>query len=259
MKRSQRLLEIAKTIWEQNSPKYVPTSQQTDDYTFGLSRRLAYFFQPGDFYYYIFDVSKAQFEYVSTGIEQVLGYKQEEANLEFFFDKIHPEDLLLYINYEHELGRFLAGLAPEKKYQYKVRMDFRIRKKDGNYARILHQAMMLELGEDGNLLRSIGVHTDVSYLKMDGKPSLSFIGLDGEPSYVDVQVGEELIPLKEILSKREKEVLVHIMNGMQNREIAELLEISKGTVDKHRKNMLEKTGCKNSGELISRAIRNGWL
>ena len=257
--KSQRPLEIARKIWEQNAPKYVSDSQEKYNYALELSNRLAHFFQPGEFYFYVFDVSKAQFEHVSAGIEKVLGYKQEEVTLEFFFDKLHPEDQLVFINYEHELGKFLARLTPEKKLKYKVRMDFRVRKCDGSYARILHQVMVLELGEDGNLLRSFGVHTDISHLKMEGKPSLSFIGFDGEPSFVNVQVGEELIPLKEMLSKREKEVLIQIMNGLQNREIADLLEISKATVDKHRKNMLEKTGSKNSGELISRAIKNGWI
>ena len=254
----QHTLQIARGIWERCSPENA-VAQERNELPIELSSRLLYFFQPGDYYWYIFNVSKAAFEYVSVGIEKVLGYKQEEATLEFFFNKIHPEDLPVYVNYENEVGRFLLSMPVEKRFQYKARMDFRIRKKDGSYSRILHQAMLIELGQDGKFMRSIGAHMDISYLKMEGTPSLSFIGFDGEPSYVNVQVGEELIPLKEVLSKREKEILVHIMNGLQNREIAELLEISKGTVDKHRKNMLGKTGSKNSGELISKAIRNGGI
>ena len=254
-----RPLDLAKTIWEENSPKHVPNQEEKTKIALELSHRLAHFIQPGEFYYYIFDVSKAEFDHVSAGVEKVLGYKQKEVTLEFFFEKFHPEDQLIYINYEHALGKFLQGLPAEKRLKYKVRMDFRIRKKDGSYARILHQAMVLELGEDGKLLRSLGLHTDISDLKIEGKPKLSFIGFDGEPSYVNVQVEEELIPLKELLSNREKEILVHIMNGMPTKEIATHLLISKDTVDSHRKNMLEKTGSKNSGELISKAIRNGWI
>ncbi len=258
MMNNQHTLEIARGIWERCSPKDVD-DEGRKELSVELASRLLYFFQPGDYYYYIFDVSKARFEYVSAGIEKVLGYRQEEATLEFFFDKIHPEDLPVYVNYENEVGRFLLSIPIEKRFNYKARMDFRIRKKDGGYIRILHQAMLVELGQDGKFMRSIGAHMDIGFMKIEGKPSLSFIGFDGEPSYINVQVGEELIPLKEVLSKREKEILVHIMNGLQNRKIAELLEISKGTVDKHRKNMLEKTGCKNSGALISSAIRNGWI
>jgi GxxExxY protein len=39
---------------------------------------------------------------------------------------------------------------------------------------------------DGRFLRMLNVHSDITYLKHDGKPVLSFISIDGEPSYLDV-------------------------------------------------------------------------
>lgn len=59
-----------------------------------------------------------------------------------------------------------------------------------------------------------------------------------------------------ILSKREKEILLKICEGMSNQEIAETLFISKRTVDKHRANLLGKTNSKNTASLILYAIRN---
>ena len=58
------------------------------------------------------------------------------------------------------------------------------------------------------------------------------------------------------LSKREKEVLMKICEGLSNQEIAEALFISKRTVDKHRANLLGKTNSKNTASLILFAIRN---
>ncbi len=58
------------------------------------------------------------------------------------------------------------------------------------------------------------------------------------------------------LSKREKEILLKICEGLSNQEIAETLFISKRTVDKHRANMLGKTNSKNTASLILFAIRN---
>ena len=58
------------------------------------------------------------------------------------------------------------------------------------------------------------------------------------------------------LSKREKEILVKICEGLSNQEIAETLFISKRTVDKHRANLLGKTNSKNTASLILFAIRN---
>ncbi|MBO5350576.1 MAG: response regulator transcription factor [Alistipes sp.] len=59
------------------------------------------------------------------------------------------------------------------------------------------------------------------------------------------------------LSEREKEILMAICRGLSNQEIADELFISKRTVDKHRANILEKTGCKNTAALVVYAIRTG--
>jgi DNA-binding NarL/FixJ family response regulator len=58
------------------------------------------------------------------------------------------------------------------------------------------------------------------------------------------------------LSKREKEILLKICEGLSNHEIADSLFISKRTVDKHRANLLAKTGSKNTASLILYAIKN---
>ena len=58
------------------------------------------------------------------------------------------------------------------------------------------------------------------------------------------------------LSKREKEILFKICEGLSNQEIADTLFISKRTVDKHRANLLGKTNSKNTASLILFAIRN---
>jgi DNA-binding CsgD family transcriptional regulator len=53
-----------------------------------------------------------------------------------------------------------------------------------------------------------------------------------------------------ILSAREHEILAHIKEGRETKAISNLLEISPHTVDKHRKNMLERTGAKDISNLI---------
>jgi len=58
------------------------------------------------------------------------------------------------------------------------------------------------------------------------------------------------------LSKREKEILQKICEGLSNQEIADSLFISKRTVDKHRANLLGKTSSKNTASLILFALRN---
>lgn len=60
-----------------------------------------------------------------------------------------------------------------------------------------------------------------------------------------------------LLSDREIEILSLISKGFSNQEISEKLFISKRTVDKHRSNIIEKTGSKNTASLVMYAIKNG--
>ncbi len=65
--------------------------------------------------------------------------------------------------------------------------------------------------------------------------------------------------IKDLLSKREFEVLKMIAEGKKSAEIAKQLYISINTVDTHRKNILAKCEVKNTAELISFANKNGLL
>jgi DNA-binding NarL/FixJ family response regulator len=53
-----------------------------------------------------------------------------------------------------------------------------------------------------------------------------------------------------IITRREKEVLELIANGLTNNEMAERLFISVSTIDTHRKNLLAKFGARNTASLI---------
>ena len=59
------------------------------------------------------------------------------------------------------------------------------------------------------------------------------------------------------LTPRELEVTKQIAEGLTSEEIAEILVISKKTVDRHRANILEKLGMRNRVELTRYAIKRG--
>jgi DNA-binding NarL/FixJ family response regulator len=61
------------------------------------------------------------------------------------------------------------------------------------------------------------------------------------------------------LTPRELEVLKLVAEGHTSDEIAELLVISRKTVDRHRANMLEKLGMRDRVELTRYAIRRGLI
>jgi len=58
-----------------------------------------------------------------------------------------------------------------------------------------------------------------------------------------------------LLSQREKEVLLHLSNGLSSKQIAGELSISARTVETHRLNIMKKLNTTNSAETISVAAK----
>ena len=65
--------------------------------------------------------------------------------------------------------------------------------------------------------------------------------------------------MKIILTNRESEVLKLISNGFSDKEIADLLHLSKRTVNGYRDNLLIKLGARNSPQLVRIAIERNFL
>ncbi|HRG10438.1 MAG TPA: response regulator transcription factor, partial [Cyclobacteriaceae bacterium] len=64
-------------------------------------------------------------------------------------------------------------------------------------------------------------------------------------------------PHQPVITRREKEVLQLIAEGLTNGQIADKLFISIPTVNTHRKSIIEKFDVKNTAALIGKAIKTG--
>lgn len=64
---------------------------------------------------------------------------------------------------------------------------------------------------------------------------------------------------KDVVSDREKEVAVFIAKGLTSAEIGEELHVSARTVESHRRNIISKLDLKNTAQMISYAIKHGWI
>ncbi|SEM79138.1 PAS fold-containing protein [Mucilaginibacter gossypiicola] len=222
-----------------------------------LYKKLLIFFQIGESCYHIFNFQQVRFDFVSEEVTGVFGYSRYAFTPEQLLENIHPEDRGWFLNCQETAGQFLQGLSPDKQMKYKLRMDYRIKKQDGEYIRVMLQSVVIQNDDAGSVLRTLIVHTDITHLKKDGRPVMSYIGMDGEPSYLDVDVKNHFKEESHLLTKREKEILYLLAEGKASKEIAELLYISKNTVDSHRKSLLRKTGSAGTVELINKTIRDG--
>lgn len=253
---SEILLNEALKIWGKVN---IGEPAKENSFDLEVQKKLLNIFSVGDYYYYIFNLKESKFDLISEEVESVLGYKPEELDLINFISKIHPEDQPWFLNIENKLTEFFSKLSSEQIPNYKIRYDFRLQKSNGEYIRVLQQVITIQHSEEGGLLRTFGVHTDISEIKMEGKPLVSIIGLNGEPSYIDIEIDKIFTIPSNFLSRREQEILLLLVQGKRSKEIALELFISPATVSTHRKNLLYKSKARNTSELISLAIRNGWV
>jgi DNA-binding NarL/FixJ family response regulator len=111
---------------------------------------------------------------------------------------------------------------------------------------------------DGYLLKNTGQDEFIKAIERvlgDG----TYFSQDILPIILNLFQKEKKETLKNTLTQREKEVLELIVQEYTSKEIAEMLFISKQTVDTHRINIMQKTDCKTLVGLIKYAIQSGHI
>ena len=61
------------------------------------------------------------------------------------------------------------------------------------------------------------------------------------------------------ISEREKEILTHLSDGYTAKQIADMMFVSKHTIDTYRKNLIIKFEAKNVSELVKKALLDGYI
>ncbi len=114
---------------------------------------------------------------------------------------------------------------------------------------------MIDNGASGYLLKNADKQEIIEAIETveKGKTYFSFEAGKIYKSTIEKQSTQPII------SKREKEILQLISDGLTNGEISKQLFISIDTVDTHRKNLYFKLEVKNTAQLIRKAIENNYL
>lgn len=221
---------------------------------------MAGLFAPGSSYYYIKNYPSEDFDYIDESIKDVLGISPE-----CFSERlIHPQDLENYSSKKELLTRmFYDELHRDEISNYKALYFLRIRDANGRYRVIQNQSTPYEISSDGAITKGLFIHTDVSHFESASFDTVSVINLYGGKSFYNmvpdkISFGSDSSEsFEESLTGRELEIVSLLSEGLSAEGIAEELDVSFNTVRTHRKNMLRKTGCKNTTELVARSLRQG--
>jgi len=222
---------------------------------------IAALFSAGNFYYFVFNFATYNMDYVSKGTNSVLGIASKDFSLEKFLNLLLPEDLKKIHEKERASLNFKLDRIPKEDIlKYKTVYILRVKLNDGTQKTLLHQTKVLNLSNDDKIHQVLSIHTDVSHLNIPIDHKISFIS-DEKTSYYSIDTKSSIeiakMSLKTILTKRETEIIREFVKGKNNKEISEALFISIHTVNTHKRNILKKSNCKNTSQLIAKCINDG--
>ena len=176
-------------------------------------------------------------------MEDVTGYTMAEMNgmgLEFFKKVMHPDDF--------DLAVVAQQSFKENKNIFGGVLRFRKRGTD-NWCWLAGIAIPFTRDEQGKVKEVICAFVDMS-LAMDTNDQLTEAMLD-----VMRRKHEDLISK---LTPRERDILKLTVKGLNNKEIAATLNLSRYTIETHRKNIRIKLKVRNTTELIALARKVGY-
>lgn len=211
---------------------------------------------------YIIDYRVTNYLYLSSNCEQMLGYTAAEIMQNggqpwHIKNNIHPDDLRVFSS--EVFVRFVdytRSLAQSEFKKLRFSVNLRARRKDGVYIQALQQYVILEADESGNPLITLGTWTDITAHKTDTKVVFSVSRYDRQSGFS--MISTDTFPHCNVnITNRENEIIKWLIKGQSSKGIADKLHVSLYTVNAHRRNMLKKTNCKNTAELISYAVANG--
>lgn len=206
-------------------------------------------------FYCLFDHSKFYPVYLSENVEKEGGYSIDyilSQGLFFLFKRIHWKQLTLAYKVHVWGDRFQKLLGKSTGLNTEVWCCGVKFKDKWNKWRtvILKQKMLAKTKDNKALLSFIEAEEITAIYKADSvwfKASCNINGRKISRVYFSNGPKKESLDL---LSPREIEILRLAMENKSNQKIGELLDISKNTVERHRKNMLARVGVKDMTALI---------
>ncbi|MES2734440.1 MAG: LuxR C-terminal-related transcriptional regulator [Bacteroidota bacterium] len=210
---------------------------------------------------WILDLRTGKYDFMSSNARKILGHEADqwmEQGMDFFNEIMHPADRPYTWKLLSTIWDFLLALPPQHRKHYQFNSDYRIRKADGSYVRVLEQNAVLQQDSQGNITHLLGVCSDITHWKKSEAQIASIMSTVDDTCFCCTSTDESLRPPAQ-LSKREREIVKLVAEGYNSKYIAEKLSISFHTVNTHRQKMIEKTHSKNASGLVQFAITNGLI
>jgi DNA-binding CsgD family transcriptional regulator len=217
--------------------------------------------------------------FLDDSFQSLSGYlpeKIKEGGMDFWFSLIHPDDNEQISEKIIESHRLLATHGFNEKEPSPLVLTYRIKHANGQWVWIRDTKYLVSfsekiidkvLGKFEEVLPEPGTETALKKKLEEEKSCTQLLEFalvhqhDKRKQVLDPEHAGKDKPVAALssLTRREKEILQLIAEGLSTKIIAGKCNISIHTVETHRRHLLEKLQVKNSMELIKEASKIYWL
>lgn len=198
-------------------------------------------------YKYVHNIIDGRFENVE-GVDRILGYESCRFTLDFYYQIMHPDDRKVTFEMTRKSISWANYNLPLKAEDMQLNVLQRIRKANDEYAYIFRQSIITAV-VGNRIARTFSLCTNVTDMGMKTmKPAFLYVQGDMQFNHTKVfhKLNEEF---KSMLTQREIDVLYWVLEGYTSFEIANKLNVSRHTIDTHRRNIRKKTENRTIPEL----------
>jgi len=215
----------------------------------------------------VIDYSQRRHVGLSGDLKNMSGHHPRDLmdnGLDFAIEHFQKDDFKIYNETVfRQVTEFLKKTPQKDHGDYLFTYSYRSRKADGKWMTLFQQGSYITDAKTNLPLYGIALVTDISPLKKDNSMIFSIDkkgtegGLFNHKNILTNHYYPD--PEQSQLSRREREVLGRLADGLSSKQIADKLYLSESTVVNHRKNILRKTNTKNVAELMRYAINKGLI
>ncbi len=203
---------------------------------------------------FLIDIKNLRVMHMSGIIASYTGYEMEEFNdnvMPKFISLLAPEHLTFVNVFMSWSINVLKTLPIDfKSKQFISAWGLKLIHKNQRSMKWYMNVIPLEFNTEQNpTLILLSIQEVTHLIKGDDYIFRAAFGEDDKKVFVYYSNEEKTIE-NDIISEREREVLQHISQGLDTKHIARLMDISPNTVDNHRRNMLARTGTRDTTALI---------
>ena len=218
---------------------------------------------------YMLDYTSKKYLYLDETCYNVIGYKASyfmEGGLENYTSKLHPLDFDILNNKIFPVNFDFIKQVPVADYpDYIFSYNHRSQNVRGEYVKVLQRNSFIP-GQNNELPAGvIGVVFNISHFKANDSITHTIEKtVSCNDSIVNELILKKTYPvynssIQQKLSERELEILRHMAEGFNSKQIAGKLNLSINTINNHRKNMLKKMDSNTSSQLLKKIINDGIL